>query len=63
MRAAEERLEPSTLKEGMEGLLAARSALGAMGMPAGTKLLSSIVMVDSASRNPFICSQIFCVPP
>lgn len=66
MGAAEERLEPSALKEGMKVTwlpLAARSTLGTLGMPAGTRLLSSMVMVGSASGNPFICSQIFCVPP
>lgn len=66
MGAAEESLEPSALKEGMKVTWlppAARSALGATGMPAGTRLLSSMVMVGSALGNPFICSQIFCVPP
>lgn len=61
MGDAEDRLEPSALKEGLSP--AARSALGTPGMPAGTRLLSSMVMVGSASGNPFICSQIFCVPP
>lgn len=66
MGAVDERLEPSALKEGMGGCLATpatRSTLGAMGMPAGTRLLSGMVMVGSASGNPFRCSQIFCVPP
>lgn len=66
MGAAEERLEPSALKEGWKVTwlpLAAASALGTMGVPGGNKLLSGMLMMGSVLGNPFICSQIFCVPP
>lgn len=61
MGATEERLEPSALKEGMEGCQGL--LWEPWGVPGGSKLLSGMLMMGSALGNPFICSQIFCVPP